>query len=341
MNRVLLGMSGGVDSSVAAYLLKEQGYEVIGVTMILFDGKKEEGCTSNKAVEDASSVCEKLGIEHHIVEYKCAFKKFVINNFIENYKKGKTPNPCVECNKHVKFGLLWEEAKKLNCDFIATGHYAKREGTYLKKINSEKDQSYFLYQIKKEVIPHILFPLANFKTKEKIRAIAKKIDLIVQDKKDSQDICFIEDKNYKDFLKENNIKNKKGRFILKDGTILGRHEGITNYTIGQRKGLGIAFSYPLYVIKIDSITKDITLGSVEDLYKKEVYITNCNQLVDVLPKKALAKIRYKAKLEECSIEILPNEELKITFTNKVKSITPGQSLVLYDKDIVLGGGIIK
>ena len=341
MKRVLLGMSGGVDSSVAAYLLKKDGYEVVGVTMLLFDSKKEEGCTSNKAVEDASSVAKKLGVEHHVVEYKCAFNKYVIENFIENYKEGKTPNPCIECNRYIKFGLLWEEAKKLNCEYIATGHYAKREGSFLKKIDSPKDQSYFLYQIKKDIIPHILFPLANFKDKEEVRNIASHLNLIVKDKKDSQDICFIENKDYKPFLKEHKVEEKRGNFILKDGTIIASHEGISNYTIGQRKGLGISHEKPLYVVNIDKITNTITLGEESDLYNKEVIITNCNLLVDNLPFKAQAKIRYKAKAEDCSIEFLPNEEIKVSFTNKVKSITPGQSLVLYDQDIVLGGGIIK
>ncbi len=341
MDKVLLGMSGGVDSSVAAYLLQEQGYEVVGITMELFDSKKEEGCTSFKAGQDASVVCQMLGIEHHIVKFNCAFKKHVIDHFIGSYKEGKTPNPCVECNKYLKFGLLWEEAKKLNCTYIATGHYANREDKFLKRIESEKDQSYFLYQINKEVIPHILFPLSNYKDKEEVRAIARKLNLVVKDKKDSQDICFIEDKDYKTFLEEQNIKEQVGNFVLKDGTIIGNHKGITNYTIGQRKGLGISHTTPLYVIKINTSTNTITLGSKEDLYVNEATITNCNLLVDKWPKNAQAKIRYKAPLEECEVIELSNEELKIKFNNKVKAVTPGQSLVLYDNDIVIGGGIIK
>jgi tRNA (5-methylaminomethyl-2-thiouridylate)-methyltransferase len=341
MKRVLLGMSGGVDSSVAAYLLKQQGYEVVGVTIDLFDGNKEEGCTSSHAINDASKVCKLLDIEHYVVEYKCAFKKHVIDYFIKNYKEGKTPNPCIECNKYIKFGLLWKEAQKLNCDYIATGHYAKREGMYLKRIDSIKDQSYFLYQINKGVIPHILFPLSNYRNKEDVRAIAAQLNLVVKDKKDSQDICFIEEKDYKKFLQNNKVEAKEGNFILKDGRILGRHKGITNYTIGQRKGLGISYSIPLYVIKIDSLTNDIIVGGIDELYANEAIITDCNLLVDELPRFAKAKIRYKASFEECEIINLHNGDLKIVFTNKVKAVTPGQSLVLYDKDVVLGGGIIK
>lgn len=238
--RILLGMSGGVDSSTSAILLKESGYEVVGVTMQLLDD--DDG----KAAYDAKKVCEKLDIEHHVIELKDEFREKVVNSFMCTYMCGKTPNPCVDCNKFIKFGLLFEYAKKLNCEYFATGHYAKTEysekyGKYvLRKAKEEKkDQSYFLYRINKEILPNIVFPLADFGSKEEIRKIAKQNGLEVAEKKDSQEICFIKDNDYVKFIKENfnDYKGKSGKIILKDGTILGEHTGIENYTVGQRKGL--------------------------------------------------------------------------------------------------------
>jgi len=243
MKKVLIGMSGGVDSSVAAFLLKEQGYEVIGATMILFDDASiSEGCLSSKAANDAKKVCDKLNIKHYVFDMKDDFKKHVINNFIESYKKGFTPNPCVECNKYLKFGALFKKAKELGCDYIATGHYVKQENGKLMTSSVEsKDQSYFLFGINKDVIKHILFPLEGFSNKDEIRKIAKDNELIVHDKKDSQEICFIPNDNYANFLEKNmDTKKLKGNFIDTEGNILGKHNGIINYTIGQRKGLGIS-----------------------------------------------------------------------------------------------------
>ena len=221
MKRVLLGMSGGVDSSVSALLLQKMGYEVVGATMILFeDPNIEVGCLSNSAVLDAKKVCDKLNIEHHVINLKDDFKNYVINNFIDSYKKGFTPNPCVECNKYLKFGKLYEEALKLNCDYIATGHYASiRDGKLVKSKEEHKDQTYFLYGIKKEILDKIIFPLADFSSKEEIRKIAEENDLIVARKKDSQEICFIPNDDYKSYLKNNNVKNNPGNFIL-DGEII-------------------------------------------------------------------------------------------------------------------------
>ena len=337
MARVLLGMSGGVDSSVAAYLLKSEGYEVVGVTMSLFHNEE------STQIEDAKSVCEKLGIEHHIVNYENEFKCEVINNFIENYLNGKTPNPCIVCNKKFKFGALWEKAKELNCEYIATGHYANVLNNHICKINSPKDQSYFLYQINKEVIPHILFPLSNYEEKSEIRAIAERECLTnVSKKKDSQDVCFIEDGNYAKFLEENLDKlPDKGDFILTTGETIGKHKGIIYYTIGQRKGLGISYHHPLYVVKIDINNNQVILGKEEDLYSKIVYITDTNILVNELPKKAQGKIRYKSQPVSCTYEIIDDNNMKVIFDEPVKSVTPGQSLVLYDNNILLGGGIIK
>ena len=340
MKRVLIGMSGGVDSSVAAYLLKEQGYEVVGLTMSLFVSNSQEGCTSSSVIEDAKKVCDRLGIEHHILDLKQAFKSHVIDNFINSYLNAETPNPCVECNKFLKFGLMWEEAKKLNCDYIATGHYASIKDNKLCKIDSPKDQTYFLYKINKDLLSHILFPLQDYTDKDKIRDIARTIGLEVSDKKDSQDICFIEGE-YTNFLEQNIDKlPDKGNFILKDGTIVGQHKGIIYYTIGQRKGLGISYSHPLYVTNINKETNEITLGTEEELYSTEIEITNINLLVDNLPTYAQGKIRYRYELTPCTIEQLNNDTLLIKFEKPVKSATVGQSLVLYDNDICLGGGKI-
>ena len=341
MKRVLIGMSGGVDSSVAAYLLQKEGYEVVGLTMSLFKSNKEEGCTSSKVVEDAAKVCKKLGIEHHVVDYQDKFKCHIINYFINSYLNAETPNPCVECNKYLKFGLMWEEAKKLNCDYIATGHYAAIIDNKLCRIDSPKDQTYFLYQIDKDLLNKILFPLQNYTNKDEIRRIAASIGLEVHDKKDSQDICFIESNDYTEYLEENLDKlPNKGNFILKDGTIIGEHKGIIYYTIGQRKGLGISYQHPLYVTNINKQTNEITLGKEEDLYSTQIEITNINILVDEIPSNAKAKIRYRYDLTPCTIEKKDEDTLLITFNEPVKSATIGQSLVIYDNNVCIGGGKI-
>ena len=335
MKRVLIGMSGGVDSSVAAYLLKKEGYEVVGLTMSLFP---KENDTS---IIDAKQVCQKLNIEHYIVDYTKEFSNKVIKNFIENYQNAKTPNPCIECNKYFKFGLMWQKAQELNCDYIATGHYAAIKDNKLCRIDSPKDQSYFLYKIDKSILPHILFPLNKYINKDEIRKIAEEQNLCVYNKKDSQDICFIENNDYSSFLEQNldNLPNK-GDFIY-HGKVIGQHIGLIYYTIGQRKGLGISYLHPLYVISLNKENNQVILGDEEELYTKIVNITDINILVDKLPSKAQAKIRYKSKLTSCNIEIIDNNNLRIIFDEPVKSVTPGQSLVLYDNDIVLGGGIIK
>lgn len=335
MKKVLIGMSGGVDSSVAAYLLKKEGYEVVGLTMSLFP---KENDTS---IIDAKQVCQKLNIEHYIVDYTKEFSNKVIKNFIENYQNAKTPNPCIECNKYFKFGLMWQKAQELNCDYIATGHYAAIKDNKLCRIDSPKDQSYFLYKIDKSILPHILFPLNKYINKDEIRKIAEEQNLCVYNKKDSQDICFIPHNDYTSFLEQNldNLPNK-GDFIY-HGKVIGQHKGLIYYTIGQRKGLGISYLHPLYVISLNKENNQVILGDEEELYTKIVNITDINILVDKLPSKAQAKIRYKSKLTSCNIEIIDNNNLRIIFDEPVKSVTPGQSLVLYDNDIVLGGGIIK
>lgn len=336
MKRVLIGMSGGVDSSVAAILLKNQGYEVIGATMVLFD-------SDNQNVIEAKKICELLNIEHHTIDLKKEFKEKVINNFIETYINGKTPNPCIECNKYFKFGYLFDKAKELNCDFIATGHYAKIEnGKLLKSDVVEKDQTYFLYKINKNVLNHIIFPLEKYKNKSEIREIAEAYNLPVKDKKDSQEICFIPNNDYTSYLEQNiDTLPPKGNFILKDGTVIGKHKGIMYYTIGQRKGLGISYHKPLYVTKIDKINNTIILGDEIDLYNKELIANNINLLVEKLPNNLTAKVRYRSNCSTCNVELINENEMKIEFNEPQKSITPGQSVVLYHDNQCIGGGIIK
>ena len=343
--KVLLGMSGGVDSSVAAILLKQQGYEVIGVTLELFEGN--ESTTS----KDAKKVCENLKIPHFTYSFTKEFKEYVIDDFICNYANCKTPNPCIECNRYLKFGVMYEKAKELKCDYIATGHYAKIEfnekyNTYVikKSNNLKKDQSYFLYNIPKDILSKILFPLGEFDSKEDIRKIAKDNKLIVANKPDSEDICFIPDGNYKKFLENNsNLKPVEGNIVDQTGKILGKHSGLYNYTIGQRKGLGVSYKEPLYVIGFNKKRNEVIVGTENELYKKEVEVEKINLLVDnVLKKnmKVMVKTRYSSRESNATIEELENGNIKIIFDKKQKNITPGQSAVFYIDDIVLGGGKI-
>ncbi len=342
--KILLGMSGGVDSSVSAVLLQEQGYEVIGATMKMWED-------TEKAIEDAKKVCNRLGIEHHVIDCTEKFRCHVINKFISEYENAKTPNPCVECNRYLKFGAFYEKAKELGCEYVATGHYAKTEYSekykryVLKKSDEEKkDQTYFLYYIPKEEIEYIIFPLQNRASKEETRKIAEKNGLEVAHKKDSQEICFIPDNDYQKFLqKYSSQKPKEGNIVLKDGTILGKHKGLINYTIGQRKGLGISYKEPLYVIKLDTQKNQVIVGTEQDLYSKELIANETNWLaIDELkePLKLKAKVRYRAKEAECTVYPIENEQVKVIFDEPQRAITPGQSVVFYDEDIVVGGGKI-
>ena len=258
--KVLLGMSGGVDSSVSALLLKKQGYDVIGITMKLWDEEREDSCCNEESAYDAKRVCDILNIPHYSINFKDEFKKYVIDDFISCYIDGKTPNPCIECNKYLKFGKMYNMAKELGCKYIATGHYAridysKKYGRYvlMKSSSIKKDQSYVLYNIDKNILPYILFPLSKYEDKSIIRKIAKENGLKVASKSDSQDICFIPDNDYIKFLTTYaNIKSKKGNIKLKNGENIGKHDGYIRYTIGQRRGLGISYKEPLYVTNIES-----------------------------------------------------------------------------------------
>lgn len=344
--KVLLGMSGGVDSSVSAILLKNQGYEVIGTTLEMF----KNTCSDTDTQEDAKKMCDFIGIPHYTYNYKNEFKKHIIDDFVECYSNCKTPNPCIECNRYMKFGAMYEKAKELGCNYIATGHYAKTEYSekygkwVLKKSNSvKKDQSYVLWNIPKDVIEHILFPLADFETKEEIREIARQNNLKVANKPDSEDICFIPDGNYKKFLEENsNISQKQGNIVNRKGEILGKHTGLYNYTIGQRKGLGISNKVPLFVLGFNKDKNEVIVGEECELYRKEIEVTDINLLLFDKVDEWLevgVKTRYSSKVAKARILQVGNN-MKIIFEEPQRAITPGQSAVFYIGDIVVGGGKI-
>lgn len=352
--RVLLGMSGGVDSSVSAILLKNAGYEVIGITMRLFEDESfvenETACCSLSTINDAKRVCHRLGIKHYTYDFREEFKKYVIDNFIDEYKSGRTPNPCIMCNRFLKFGKMYELAKKLDCYYIATGHYAKTEYSekyncfVLKKSdNILKDQSYVLYPIDKELLPHILFPLQGFESKDDVRKIAKENNLLVASKPDSEDICFIPDNNHTRFLDEN-IKVKEGKIVDINGKVRGKHTGFTHYTIGQRKGLGIQNEKPLYVVNINPDENKIIVGEKNSVLSRSLLIEDVNILIDnIIIKEGTnvkVKIRYKAK-EANATAYLYGDKIKIIFDEPQFAIAPGQSCVIYIDDVVIAGGIIS
>lgn len=341
--KVLLGMSGGVDSSVSAILLKEKGYEVIGVTLELFKNNEDTHV-------DAKNICNQLDIPYYVYDCEKEFKEHVIDDFINVYANCKTPNPCIECNRYMKFGVMYEKAKELGCQYIATGHYARTEYSekynrwVLKKSDAcKKDQSYVLWNIPKELIEHIIFPLSDFKSKDEIREIARKNELKVANKPDSEDICFIPDGNYKKFLEENSdIRPRIGDIVTSQGKVLGAHKGLYHYTIGQRRGLGISNKEPLFVLGFNKDKNEVVVGVEKELYKKEIMVTDINLLlVDSIDgeMEVEVKTRYSANAAKAKIS-QEGKNIKVIFDEAQRAITPGQSAVFYVGDIVLGGGKI-
>lgn len=353
--KVVIGMSGGVDSSVAAYLLKEQGYEVIGIMMKLSPDdpdyvENEGGCCSLSAANDARRVADVINIPFYVMNFKKSFKENVIDNFISEYLGGKTPNPCVVCNKTIKFNEFLRKAQALGADYIATGHYAEvieKNGRYLLKRSEDerKDQTYMLYNLTQDQLAHILMPCGKYE-KTEIRSIAEKIGLDVFRKKDSQEICFIPDNNHGEFIKKSVEKNKvkPGNFVDKNGEILGKHKGIVYYTIGQRKGLGLALGKPVFVTDIIPKKNQVVIGDEEEIFKTELIAKDVNLIyMDELkePMEVLGKVRYSAKLSPATIYPLENGKLKAVFREKQRAITKGQSVVFYKDNFVVGGGIIE
>ena len=354
--KVLVGMSGGVDSSVAAYLLKRDGYEVIGVTMEMLPEQDKSNLDDNlsycgiSAVEDAKRVANKLGIEHHVLDFRSEFKSGVIDYFINEYKAGRTPNPCVVCNRKIKWEALLEEAHKMGADYVATGHYAKIEkypqtGRYCVRtaITAAKDQTYALYNLTQEQLKSTIMPVGDY-TKDEVREIAKEIDLDISTKPDSQDICFVPDGDYAGFIKRYDGTNfKVGNFVDINGNILGKHKGILHYTIGQRKGLGLAMNKHVYVKEIDAEQSRVVICDNEDLFETTIYAKNINFMsLDKIEGciSAEAKIRYAHKKAKCKVSF-EDDMLICKFDEPQRAITPGQAIVIYDGDYVLAGGIIE
>ena len=355
MSRVVVGMSGGVDSSVAAWLLKKQGYDVIGVTMQIWQDEdpleQEEngGCCGLSAVDDARRVAADLDIPYYVMNFKKEFRKDVIDYFVEEYKNGRTPNPCIACNRYVKWEALLKRSLSIGADYIATGHYARIEklenGRYALRrcAAGVKDQTYALYNLTQEQLSRTLMPVGEY-SKDEIRRIAGEIGLNVASKPDSQDICFVPDGDYAAFIEqESGRKAQEGNFVTLDGKVLGRHKGIIHYTVGQRKGLGLALGYPAFVLEIRPETNEVVIGSYEESMTTTLRADRLNFMAveDITePVRAFAKIRYNHRGAWCTVERTGEDEIVCTFDEPIRAVTPGQAVVLYDGEYVLGGGTI-
>lgn len=341
MKKILIALSGGVDSSVAAGIINKD-YKCIGAMMNLY-------CSKEQDIKDAEAICNKIGIPFHLLDFEDEFKKTVIADFIKTYEDGGTPNPCVLCNRALKFGALLKKAEELGCDGIATGHYARIEnihGRYCIKKASDlsKDQSYVLYSLSQEQLSKTLFPLGDM-TKNEAREAANEFQFETSHKKESMDICFVPDGNYFAFIENyTGKKSEEGFFKDKNGNILGTHKGIIRYTIGQRKGLGLALPQPMYVCEKNIDTNEVILCTNEELFEKNVFVKDFNWVSAANPNKefnALAKIRYNMKEQPCTIIPLDDNKVQIVFNEPQRAITKGQSAVVYIDDYVIGGGIIE
>jgi len=353
---VMLGMSGGVDSSAAAAVLLEQGYDVIGVTMQIWPDKPDEvrevegGCCSLSAVDDARRVANKLGIPYYVLNFKDVFHEKVISYFNNEYLRGRTPNPCIACNRFVKFEAMLQKAISMGIDYVATGHYARVEyddpsGRFLlkKSVTSAKDQTYALYTMTQYQLSKTLFPIGNF-TKDQVRKLAKDLGLPVATKPDSQEICFVEDNDYGRYITENtDAEIKPGYFVDTKGNKLGVHKGIIHYTVGQRKGLGITFGKPMYVVAIRPENNTVVLGEADEVFSSTLTASDLNfisipELTDEI--RVTAKIRYSAKEAGALVRPLAPDRVEVVFDEPQRAVTPGQSVVFYQGDAVVGGGVI-
>ena len=354
--RALIAMSGGVDSSVAACLIKEQGYDATGITLKLFDNedigeKKEKTCCSLDDIDDARNVCRKIGIPYYVYNFKDSFKENVIDRFISAYENGWTPNPCIDCNRYIKFEKLMQRADELDFDYVVTGHYSVIEydeglQRYLlrKSPDVTKDQSYVLYSLTQRQLSRTLLPLGKL-TKHEVRKIAEKYNLINAQKHDSQDICFVPDGDYAKFIEQyTGRKYDFGDFVDENGNVLGTHKGIIRYTIGQRKGLGLALPHPMYVKEKDIANNKVILCENDRLFSKELYAKDINLIAYEKLDKPLhikARVRYNQPEQDATVEQLSDNKLHIVFDKPQRAISKGQAVVLYDEDVVVGGGTIE